>query len=284
MIPRLVPASLSAALLLALPHAQAQQERIPPPTTPPHTLSPDEAASLRPAFEHATLPTPTGPGLPYRLLRPQQPTPPPAPAKLYPLVIMLHGSGQTGSDNEAQLNNLALAWAQPAIQQQYPAFVAVPQFPDRTANYTPSTENKDHLLASHAGAPLLPLFELVDHLTQTLPIDPDRVYLVGFSMGASAAWQSLLLHPDKFAAAILLAGIPPERSLAPRFRQIPLLICHGDADPENPYAPDLAMFQALSPKSKARFRTYTGMLHTPPPDILDPTSTWWRDWLLTQHR
>jgi predicted esterase len=72
--------------------------------------------------------------------------------------------------------------------------------------------------------------------------------------------------------------------LANRFRTIPLLITHGDADPENPYAPDAAMVQALGPTAKVQFRTYTGMLHTPPPDIADPTSTWWRDWLFQQHR
>jgi predicted peptidase len=278
MIPRLAVATLTA---LALPLAQAQQERIPPPSTPPRTLSPQQAATLRPAFERATLPSSIGDPLPYRLLRPQPPAPIPARAKLYPLIIMLHGSGQIGTDNESQLGHLALAWAQPAIEQQYPAYVAAPQFPGRTASY--DTSSADHLPASHPAAPLLPFFELIDHLTQTLPIDPDRIYLVGFSMGASGAWQSLLLHPEKFAAAVLLSGVPPERILAPRFRQIPLLICHGDADPENPYAPDLAMFQALGPKSHARLRTYTGMAHTAPPDIADPASTWWRDWLFAQH-
>jgi predicted peptidase len=279
MIPRLAIATL---ITLALPLAEAQQERVPPPSTPLRTLSPQEAATLRPAFERAILPSPIGDPLPYRLLRPQQLAPDPAPAKLYPLVIMLHGSGQIGTDNESQLGSLALAWAQPSIRQQYPTYVAVPQFPGRTANY--DTSAADHLLASHPAAPLLPLFELIDHLTQTLPIDPDRIYLIGFSMGASSAWHSLLLHPEKFAAAVLLSGVPPERILAPRFRQIPLLICHGDADPENPYAPDRAMFEALGPKSHARFRTYTGMVHSAPPDIADPTSTWWSDWLFTQHR
>jgi predicted peptidase len=266
------------SFLLAGAFAEGQQEQIAPPAKPPHSLNAERAAPLRTAFERRSFPTPDGKALPYRLLRPRQPV----AGRRYPLVIMLHGSGQIGTDNEAQLNNLALAWALPEMQLGYPAFVAVPQFPSRTANYEPSAD--DHLLASHAGAALLPLFDLVDALAATLPIDPARIYLVGFSMGASGAWHSLLLHPEKFAAAILLSGVPPERMLAPRFRDTPLLMTHGDADLENPYAPDLAMVEAIGPKSKTRFRTYTGMVHTPPPDIADPTSTWWRDWLFQQHR
>ena len=269
---------IACAALLLHGFASAQLERITPPTSPPAVLSTQQATDLRAAFERATFSTPAGTMLPYRMLRPNQAT----RGRLYPLVIMLHGSGQIGTDNNAQLDQLALSWAQPSMQMQYPAFVAAPQFPARTANYDVSAD--DHLLASHAAAPLLPLFDLIDTLTSSLPVDPGRIYLVGFSMGASGAWQSLLLHPEKFAAGLLLSGVPPERMLAPRFRELPLLIAHGDADPENPYGPDLAMAKALGPSSKTRFRTYTGMAHTVPPDIADPGSTWWRDWLFAQHR
>jgi predicted peptidase len=270
---------LAAACLLALSVAHGEQQRIAPPSTAPmKTLSAEEADALRPAFEKLSFATADGQSLPYRLLRPERPE----ADKVYPLVIMLHGSGQIGTDNESQLDNLALSWAQPEMRSRYPAYVAVPQFPARTANYQVSTMDK--LLASHPGAALLPLFELVDQLTATLPVDAARIYLVGFSMGASAAWHAMLLHQGKFAAAVLLSGVPPERTLAPLLQSVPLLICHGDADPQNPYAPDLAMYRALGPASKAVFRTYTGMGHTVPPDIADPSSTWWRDWLFAQHR
>ena len=253
----------------------AAQERIAP--TPQKTLAPADREQLSKSFERATYPNPGGAALPYRLLRPQSP-----PSAKLPLIIMLHGSGAIGTDNESQLDTLALAWAQPDIMRRYPAFVLAPQFATRSANYQIS--ETDHLRYSSPGASLLPLFGLIDQLLATQPIDPARIYLVGFSMGASTSWHALLLHPEHFAAAILLSGVPPQRILAPAFAGTPLLICHGDADPENPYAPDFAMFKAVGSPSNARFRTYTGMTHTPPPDIADPTSTWWRDWLFVQHR
>jgi predicted peptidase len=254
----------------------AAQERI--ANTPQKTLATADRDLLRKSFERSTFPNPGGADLPYRLLRPQSAS----TSQKFPLIIMLHGSGSIGTDNESQLDSLAVSWAQPELMRRYPAFVLAPQFATRSANYQIS--ETDHLRYSSPGASLLPLFGLIDQLIATQPIDPNRIYLIGFSMGASTSWHSLLLHPEHFAAAILLSGVPPQRILAPAFAQIPLLICHGDADPENPYAPDLAMFKALGPDPKASFRTYLGMAHVRPPDIEDPTSTWWREWLFTQHR
>lgn len=215
--------------------------------------------------------------LPYRLFRPTV-----APNLRLPLIIFLHGSGQIGTDNTAQLSTLPLAAVQPAIQQQFPAFVLTPQFPSRSASYHISPT--DGMRSSLPDDALLPLFGLISSLERTESIDPARVYLVGFSMGASTTYHALLLHPELFAAGIALSGVPPERILAPTLAEIPLLLCHGDADPENPYAPDHAFFKALGPHANAHFRTYTGLGHTTPPDLADPASTWWRDWLFAQHR
>ena len=65
-------------------------------------------ASLADRFEAKTFTAPDGVTLPYRLLPP--PTPPP-PGTRVPLVLVLHGSGEIGTDNRAQLTPLALAWA-----------------------------------------------------------------------------------------------------------------------------------------------------------------------------
>ncbi len=274
--------TLLLALLILPVAAPAQDtqhlstdERITLVATPKAPLP--DADLLRQAFIKASFQTPDGRALPYRFFRAA-----PAPSRRLPLIIFLHGSGQIGSDNTSQLDGLPLAASQPSIQSRFPAYILAPQFATRSASYHVSPT--DGLRASLPDQALLPLFDLVSKLLATEAIDPTRVYLVGFSMGASTTYHALLLHPELFAAGIALSGVPPERIIAPTLAQVPLLICHGDADPENPYAPDHAFFEAIGPHANASFRTYTGLSHTPPPDIADPTSTWWREWLFAQHR
>jgi predicted peptidase len=82
-------------------------------------------------------------GLPYRLLAPSSP----APAGGYPLVLVLHGSGAIGTDNGAQIGAFVKSWALPQAMADFPAYVVAPQFPARTADYTPGP---DGILQSHA--------------------------------------------------------------------------------------------------------------------------------------
>src|SRR5437660_9250493 len=64
-----------------------------------------------------------GKTVPYRLLKPE----PLDPAKKYPLVIFLHGAGERGTDNEAQLKWVVRDFAKPEVRAKYPCFVLAPQ-------------------------------------------------------------------------------------------------------------------------------------------------------------
>ena len=50
-------------------------------------------------------------------------------AKKYPLVLVLHGAGERGTDNAAQLKYGAPLFLKPEVRDQYPCFVVVPQCP-----------------------------------------------------------------------------------------------------------------------------------------------------------
>lgn len=214
-------------------------------------------------------------GLPYRLLSPSAP----APAAGYPLVLVLHGSGAIGSDNRAQIGAFAKAWALPQARAEFPAYVVVPQAPARTADYMPGP---DGILQAHAHPPLQAMLALVEELAARHPVDRRRIYVTGFSMGASGAWLALLERPGLFAAAVPVAGIAPPRSEAARLRDVPLLIVHGDADTENPPAADLAMAAALGAGGKAELVVHAGLGHEIAPEIL--YGRWWRTWLFAQAR
>src|ERR1700750_958081 len=66
-----------------------------------------------------------GDTLPYRILFPLNFD----PAKAYPVVFVLHGSGERGNDNEAQLIHGGDAFLDGPLGQQYPAIVIFPQCP-----------------------------------------------------------------------------------------------------------------------------------------------------------
>ena len=229
--------------------------------------------SLREDFAPGRFEGSNGVRLVYRLLAP------PKPGERVPLVVMLHGSGAIGDDNLAQLGDLSLSWAQPEIRHWFHAYVLVPQFPARTADYS-----SGELPASIARPPLDAALELVDSICRTLPIEQDRIYVVGFSMGGSAAWHALLRRPDRFAAMVSISGVPPDRSLAATIPPIPLLVIHGTEDRENPFAATKAMVETLQwfPRKELLWQPIRGLDHTIPQDVIH--GTWWRDWLFAQRR
>jgi predicted peptidase len=213
----------------------------------------------------------------YRLLVPAA-----ARNEKVPLIVMMHGSGQIGTDNQKQLGWLARSWAHPDIQPRFPAYVLVPQVPARSADYQPA--KNDGLQMSFARPPLEAVMQLIEHTIKNNDVDVSRVYIVGFSMGASGAWNALVLRPNLFAAALPISGVAPDRQLANVIAQIPVMIVHGNADSDNPIASDRAMFAVLRalPNAQAQFKEYDGLDHNVPVDMVFATA--WREWMFAQRR
>ncbi|MTI38307.1 hypothetical protein [Fulvivirga lutimaris] len=105
-----------------------------------------------------------------------------------PLLIFLHGSGQTGGD----LNKVKTVGPPSIIEggQDLPFYTVAPQLPYKLAAEWP---------------PEL-IHEIIQEVKNTYPIDPKRVYLVGFSKGAAGVWKYCSQYPKEFAAAIPITG------------------------------------------------------------------------------
>jgi len=103
-----------------------------------------------------------------------------------------------------------------------------------------------------------------------------------FRWGGSAAWLSPVLDPSLFAAIVPISGIAPDNSHAAAFKNLPVLVLHGNSDNENPIAADKRFFASIQNAGghRARFKEYEGLTHQPPGDIYP--GIWWRDWLLHQ--
>lgn len=202
----------------------------------------------------------------YRLLRPQHV----ARGERYPLVVIFHGSGAIGTDNVSQIGPLAKSWAAPAMRDCYPAFVLVPQFRARSANYSGSGAT----MTSYATDDLRNALGAIDNVIEKLPIDRQRIVAIGFSMGGSAVWNALVLRPRFFATAVSVAGVP-NRDALPILGRTRLLLVHGDADPENPFAAAAAAYEA-APKDRVEFLRSEGLGHEFPHDLItEPTLAKW---------
>jgi predicted esterase len=163
------------------------------------------------------------------------------PAVEYPIILALHGSGQSGTDNESHIMTLRMAtsWAEPALQSQWPAFVVAPQSPGAAwafaSNFSPLPPIQD---ANQAA------LNILDSLILEFNIDLDRLYLTGLSTGSFGIWDLALRYPDRFAAIVPIAG-GANPALVDRLGQLSIWIFHGEADTVTPTAISRSIIEAL---------------------------------------
>ena len=141
--------------------------------------------------------------LPYRILKPAGFD----AAKKYPLVILLHGAGERGDDNKAQLKWGGGLFSDPKVMEKYPAFVLVPQCA-KDKKWVEIDWSAEKVVApADAGATQKMLLAVVDAVQGEFPIDADRLYLTGLSMGGYGTWDLITRVPGKWAAAAPICGV-----------------------------------------------------------------------------
>lgn len=165
-----------------------------------------------------------GLSLPYRLLSPTSVD----ALKRYPLVLNLHGAGERGCDNAAQLKNGVSAFYL-THRERFPAFVLAPQCPEGQRWVEVDWSKPSHQIADRPSAPLQAVMELLDATERDLPIDASRIYVVGLSMGGFGTWELLARQPERFAAAVPICG-GADPATAPRVGRVPVWAFHGSLD------------------------------------------------------
>ncbi|MEO5917354.1 MAG: dienelactone hydrolase family protein [Luteolibacter sp.] len=204
------------------------------------------------------------------------------PGKTYPLVLFLHGAGERGDDNTAQLKHGVHSILTGMAKLDQPVFLIAPQCP-KERWWTPVDMEKMRLSAAGQPNPLLEgVLALVDETTRTQPVDSKRFYLTGISMGGFATWDVLGRIPDKIAAAVPICG-GGDSSLAATYKEVPIWAFHGEADPVVPVRTTQEMISALEKaggKPKATY--YPGVEHDSWTRTYDDPALF--RWLLDQHR
>jgi lysophospholipase L1-like esterase/dienelactone hydrolase len=197
-------------------------------------------AVLAEDYEARTFAGPDGTTLGYRLLSPRNYD----KAQEYPLVVFLHGAGERGNDNSAQLKHGAPLFAKPEVREKFPCFVFAPQCPnDQT--WSAVKDWTDPVSYSDEPKPAMKLaLGAIDTLMKEFSIDPDRVYVTGLSMGGFGSWDLITREPGRWAAAAPICGGGDPARIAVA-KGIPVWAFHGIKDPTVPVARSREMFAAL---------------------------------------
>lgn len=154
-------------------------------------------------------------GLRYNLYSPKRPM-----EEKYPLVVFLHDARPCSEDPKVTLSqgSGAVCWAEECWQREHPCFVLAPQIASVMVN--DEFEVTEDLEKIHA---------LIGHVLRAYPVDPDRVYLTGQSMGCMASCELLSRYPETFAAGLLAAGQwSPERMRNCRDANLWVLVSEND--------------------------------------------------------
>lgn len=183
-----------------------------------------------------------GDTLNYRFLFPDHDT-----LRKYPLVIFLHGSGERGNDNLSQLKWGVANFATDQNMKLHPSFVIAPQCPakENWASFSNRNNNAGLSLNPSPSRPMELLISLIYETIKNFPIDTNRIYITGLSMGGFGTFDAIERYPHLFAAAVPVCG-GADISKATSIKHIPIWIFHGAEDPAVDPAFSLNMVQALT--------------------------------------
>lgn len=222
-----------------------------------------------------------GKSLPYRLVKPAAVE----AGKTYPLVLFLHGAGERGTDNTKQLVWFWDAGTPRVLNRQdfldAKAFAVIPQCPDGK-QWVDVPWAKGSYASPPASEPLRLTLDLVDSLTKELPVDPDRVSVVGMSMGGYGAFDAAQRRPDLFSAVVSVCGAG-DLSKAKAIAHVPVWAFHGDADTVVPVSGSREMVAALKKAGGSpRYTEYPKTAHDSWSPAFAEKEFW--AWVLAQKR
>jgi pimeloyl-ACP methyl ester carboxylesterase len=135
------------------------------------------------------------------------------PLRSYPALVVLH----SGLGPKTAIE----AWAPEAAHRGY--IVIAPEYavPGEAPDY-------HYTQAEHAAVELA-----LRDARKRYAIDSDRVFVAGQITGGNMAWDCALAHPDLFAGAVVISGLPAK--YVPRYlshhKLLPLFIVLGDLAP-----------------------------------------------------
>lgn len=217
----------------------------------------DKASFLKKQFTARS-----GYALNYRILYPENYQ----PGEKYPVLLFLHGAGERGSDNEAQLRHGGDMLASHAMRSKYPALVIAPQCPEEKSwsTYKPKDEQGDRSYPPAAAITeeMQAVKELLDSYIAKGMVDTRRIYITGLSMGGMGTFDMVCRYPDLFAAATPVCGGANRQRLLRYKGRTAFSIYHGAADRTVDVQWSRDAYEALKKAgAEVRYKEYPGVDH-----------------------
>jgi dienelactone hydrolase len=123
------------------------------------------------------------------------------PAKTWPLMVGLHGSGSNHLLHRRRLFGLG----NESGEQDYDAIRKDLPFPE--VGFIVLTPYGRGESAGYNGIAEADVLRALDHVQKAYRVDPDRVHLTGLSMGGGGTWHIGLRYPDRFASISPVCGV-----------------------------------------------------------------------------
>lgn len=151
----------------------------------------------------------------------------------FPAVISLHGSGGGHASMSEPANLLA----------SHGFAVYILHYFDRTG----TTFADKQIIFSKFPLWMKTLWDAISHVERQSAVDPARIGLLGFSLGAYLSLSDAAIDKRIKAVVDFFGGLPKEMKLFMR-RLCPVLILHGEADPTVPVEEAYHLQQLLEKK------------------------------------
>lgn len=185
--------------------------------------------------------------LPYRILFPEGYD----TTKTYPLLFVLHGAGERGNDNQAQLTHGGKLFVDPSVRNSFQAIVVFPQCPADSywsnVNIVNNADGSRTFNFKKGGKPtraMRTVLKLIDEVANNEAVAGDQIYIGGLSMGGMGTLEVLRRKKNTFAAAFAICGGDNTEN-AKKYRNTPLWFFHGELDDVVPSSHSRELIEAL---------------------------------------
>jgi len=175
----------------------------------------------------------------------------------YPLVVLLHGVSRHMYGGRYILH--------PSVRQQHPSFVMGPIAPKNMMGWESAT-----------GL----VRDSMRQVQKRYTIDPNRLYVSGYSMGGNGSFAMLKAYPNIFSAALILCGAWDPRDAAAFPADVPMLLTYGSLD--HPAAGQATIAALQQQRKLAYYREYPGVEHNVWDSVYADPAMW--GWLFANQR
>jgi predicted peptidase len=161
----------------------------------------------------------------------------------FPLLLFLHGGGESGASLEmVRKNGLPKLVSEGA---EFPFLILAPQNPHKKEWWN-----------------VRAVMALLEKVISENRVDRSRIYLTGLSRGGSACWELATQFPGTFAAMAVVCGMAPTPYAHWIDRNLAIRVFHGTEDPVIPFSESWDMVEKLQEMGyDVKLTAYEGVGH-----------------------